>query len=81
MENKFLHEMYLASLERTIRRLWILCIILVFLLVGSNVCWIVYENSFEDMTQTVTQESEGDNATNHFIGGDSYGQSTPDGNN
>jgi hypothetical protein len=81
MENKFLHEMYLASLERTIRRLWILCIILVFLLVGSNAAWLYYESQFEDMTQTVTQESEGDNATNHFVGGDNYGQITPDGSN
>ena len=81
MENKFLHEMYLASLERTIKRLWILCIILVFLLVGTNVCWIVYENSFEETTQTVTQESDGENTENTFVGGDSYGQITPDSGN
>lgn len=81
MEEKFIHEMYLASLERTIRRLWILCIIIIFLFVGSNAAWLYYESQFEETTQTVTQESDGDNTENTFVGGDSYGQITPDSSN
>lgn len=46
----------MARAERTIKRLWILCIILVILLVGTNLAWIHYENQFEDVV-TVTQES------------------------
>lgn len=52
----FCHEGEMARAERTIKRLWILCIILVILLVGTNLAWIHYENQFEDVV-TVTQES------------------------
>lgn len=46
-------------MERTIERLWILAIILVVLLVGSNAAWMYYENQFEDtvITQDVKQDS------------------------
>lgn len=50
------YEAAQSRLERIIKRLWITTIILIVLLVGSNVIWIVYENSFEDIV--VTQESE-----------------------
>lgn len=43
-------------LSATNKRLWILCILLIILLVGSNALWVIYENSFEDYV--VTQESE-----------------------
>lgn len=66
------HEAALAREERTIKRLWILCILLVVLLVASNFAWIVYENQFEDIVQEVIQEA--DNGENHFIGGDYYGE-------
>jgi len=67
MENNetFFTEIALAMAERTIKRLWILCLTIFLALVISNICWIVYENSFEDMTTTVSQESTSDtgNAT------------------
>ncbi len=53
------HEGDMARQERTIKRLWILCIILILLLAGSNAAWFYYENQFEDVvttTQTVTQD-------------------------
>jgi hypothetical protein len=47
--------------NRTIRRLWILCIILVVLLVGSNVGWLVYEAQYEDVVTTTNKiETESD---------------------
>lgn len=55
------HESAMARMERTIRRLWILLIVLVVLLVGSNALWIWYESQFEDVS--VEQEvdtGEGD---------------------
>lgn len=64
------HEGDMARQERTIKRLWILCILLVVLLCGSNIAWFRYENQFEDVvttTQEVTQDN--DNGTNNFIGG------------
>ena len=57
----------------TIARLWILCITLILLLVGTNAMWIWYESQFEyfETTQEVTQESEA--GTNYFVGGDMNG--------
>lgn len=48
----------MSRFDRLNRRLWIAVILLIVLLVGSNIIWIVYENSFEDVT--VTQEAEND---------------------
>lgn len=60
------HEGIMARMERTIRRLWVLCIILILLLAGTNAAWIYYENSFEDVV--VTQEN--DDGYNNYIGED-----------
>lgn len=62
--------------ERTIKRLWILCIILIISLIGTNAGWIYYESSFEDVsvTQEVEATSDGDSDLNlNTIGGDYYG--------
>ena len=42
------HEDQMVSLERTIKRLWILCIIIFIALIGTNVGWIYYESLWED---------------------------------
>lgn len=60
------HESIMARMERTIRRLWILCIILILLLAGTNGAWIVYENSFEDIV--VTQDNA--DGYNNYVGND-----------
>lgn len=60
------HESAMARMERTIRRLWILLIVVIVLFVGSNAAWILYENSFEDIS--ITQENE--DGYNNFIGND-----------
>ena len=84
MENKsisyFAHEADMARMERTNVRLWVLNIILLLALIISNVCWVRYENQFEDCveTTTVTQEvdaqSDGDSDLMlNTIGGDYYG--------
>ena len=50
-------ESYLARLERIIRREFVLIIVSVILLVGTNACWLWYENQFEEVTTTeVTQD-------------------------
>lgn len=49
-----------ARMERVNKRLWILCIILIATLLGTNCAWIVYENQFEDVvTETYTSETDG----------------------
>lgn len=65
------HESDMARQERTIKRLWVLCIILILLLVGSNAFWFYYESQFEEVvetTQEVTQENS--DGINNFVGGD-----------
>lgn len=62
----FCHEGDMARAERTIKRLWILCILLIVLLVGTNIAWIVYENSFEDIV--VTQDNA--DGYNNYVGND-----------
>lgn len=37
------HESSMARMERTIKRLWITILTLIFLLVGTNCVWILYE--------------------------------------
>lgn len=61
------YEGTMARFERIIRRLWILCIILVVMLVGSNLAWIIYENQFED--SVVTQTAEADDGSSAIING------------
>lgn len=45
-----------ARFERTIKRLWILVIILTLLLVGTNCAWLWYESQFQ-YVETTTEES------------------------
>lgn len=75
---KFEIECIVSSYERTIRRLWILCIILVVLLAASNAAWIYYESQFETIEETTTQDVSQDTETgnNTFVGGDYHGQTT-----
>lgn len=77
---KFIQEMYAASMERTIKRLWITTILLIVLLVGTNICWIVYENQFEDVTQTIEAEQEGDTNSVTMGDGNTYGKAESEDN-
>ena len=56
----FAHEGIMARMERTIKRLWVLCIVLIILLAGSNAAWLWDESQFEDEQTTVTQELNSD---------------------
>ena len=60
------HESSMARAERQAKRLIAIIILLIVLLVGSNIGWLVYENSFEDIV--ITQEN--DDGYNNFIGND-----------
>ena len=68
------HESQMARLERTIRRMWVLCIIMFLAFVVSNSLWIVYENSFEDSIQTTIEAQQEGSGTNIISGRDlNYG--------
>ena len=54
---------------------FIICLVLIILLVGSNIGWLIYESQFEDVEETyqeVVQDAE--NGENHFVGGDVIGE-------
>lgn len=65
----FVHEGAMARMERTVKRLWILCIILIALLAGTNGAWIYYENQFMDEVTTteVTQDVDSDDGGDAII--------------
>ena len=73
------HESEVARLERVIKRLWILCIIIFVCLIGTNAFWLWKESQYEDVeiTQDIMQDS-GDGGTNTYtgnlVGGDYYGE-------
>ena len=58
MDSQYQIDIISAMAERTIKRLWILIIILVVLLFGSNVAWIIYESSFVDEVVTVEAKTD-----------------------
>lgn len=75
-------ESELARQERTIKRLWVLCIIIFIALIATNAAWIWYESQweyYETTTQEVTQDvqSDGDTVVTG-IGDINYGESNAD---
>lgn len=62
----------------TIKRLWIMCILLIVLLVGTNALWIWYESQWEYFeTNEIDQDIEAEMEDGDFtvIGiGDNYGK-------
>ena len=68
------HQGIVATMERVNKRLWITLIILIFLLVGSNIGWMIYENSFEEITTEeyeILQDAERGNNNSIITGGES----------
>lgn len=55
--------------ERREKRLVWVIVLLIVLLVGTNAGWMIYENSFDDMTETYTVEQDGAETNNSVING------------
>ena len=74
------HEDHMVRQERTIKRLWILCIIIFIALIGTNAGWIYYESLFEE--QVVTQDIDTGDGDAVVAGiGDAYGKNPTDNQN
>jgi hypothetical protein len=77
-----IHEGMMARQERTIRRLWILCIIIFIALIATNAGWIYYESQFTDeiVTERIEQDVDTGNGNANVNGhiGDNYGTSETD---
>ena len=65
------HEIAMAQSERNIKRLWIIILVLIVALIGTNLAWIIYESQFEVVEETSTTITQ-DNADgyNNYIGND-----------
>lgn len=79
----FVHESSITRMEQTNKRLWILCIILIVLLVGTNAGWLYYESQWEVVeTTTITQDLDTGGGGNAIINDGVHinGESTTDSN-
>lgn len=74
----YAHEGEMARSERTIKRLWIVILVLIVCLVGSNIGWLVYESQFADEVISTEIDAEQDGQYNFISGGDmNYGAESP----
>lgn len=55
----FTHEADMERLERANKRSFILILVLIIALVGSNLAWTIYESQFEDTVITQSGEADG----------------------
>ena len=62
------HESAVARLERVIKRLWVLVLVLIVLLAASNAAWILWESQYQTIETTITQENA--DGYNNYIGND-----------
>lgn len=75
--NYYKHQMQLAyeanaaRQERTIKRLWIIVIIMIAITVFSNLGWLYYESQFEivDENTTTTIDAEQDGTGMNIVSG------------
>lgn len=69
------HEIAIATSERHSKRLWIVILVLIVALLGTNLAWIIYENSFEEVITTTEeyydaeQDADGGGDNNSIING------------
>ena len=63
------HESAMARTERSAKRLWIVVLVLIVMLVGTNGAWIWYEAQF-DVVETTEVVQENSDGYNDYIGND-----------
>ena len=68
------HESDMSRLERQLKRLWIVILVLIFLLVGSNCAWLWYESKLETVETVeeyqIEQDAESGNNNSIINGGE-----------
>ena len=73
------HESAQARQERTIKRLWILCIIMFLALVISNTAWVYYDSQFETSITKIQAEQDAQGGNNYVVNGN-YGETESNNN-
>lgn len=77
--NEATNDLIVGVMERQVRRMFIIIVILLIGLIGTNLGWIIYESQFD--TYTITQETEGEDnvRVSGITNGDiNYGESETD---
>ena len=68
------HESDMSRLERQLKRLWIVILVLIFLLVGTNCAWLWYNSQFETVETVeeyqIEQDAESGNNNSIIDGGE-----------
>ena len=59
----------LSELKKTTKRWFVVSVILLIALVGTNVAWLIYESSFETVTETQTVEQHQEDTDNSNMSG------------
>ena len=59
----------LSELKKTTKRWFIVSIILLIALVGTNVAWLIYESSLDTVTETQTVEQHQEDTDNSNMSG------------
>ena len=71
VNNEATNDLIAGIMERQIRRMFIIIIVLIIGLIGTNVGWLMYESQFD--VYTVTQETDGEgDVTVSGVSGDIY---------
>lgn len=70
-------EQALMHADKANKRAYVIIIMLIVALLGSNAGWLYYESQWEvvETSQTVNQKADGA-STNTYVGGDMYGSDT-----
>lgn len=64
------HESATTRLERIIKKLALIIILLILLLVGTNIAWIAYESQFETVMEETAITQDNEDGNNNYVGND-----------
>lgn len=62
-------ECITATYERTIKRLWVLCLVIFLVCAASNIGWL-YNYSQYEIVKEIEVKQENDSGNNNYIGND-----------
>jgi len=76
-------EQALMHADKANKRAYVIIIMLIVALLGSNAGWLYYESQWEvvETSQTVEQDTGDGSGSNTFIGGDVYGETDSNNDN
>ena len=80
-EQRYIYDLIGASAERTVKRLWVLIILLIMALLSTNAGWLWYECQYEDTVITQDVDTGDGDAVMSGTGDINYGKDKTDSEN